>query len=93
MAATVCARSHSPYWLTSPQTTGAETFDAILPPLDALFSRARTADVQSFGYAEQRATTVWLATSSGLRRRHTQKRGILDLTAKSPEMPNQEGLA
>lgn len=39
--------------------------------------------VEHFGYAEQQSTTTWLATSTGIRRRHVQPNGRLEGTAKS----------
>lgn len=41
--------------------------------------------LEHFGYAEHRVSTVWLGTSSGLRLRHVQPEGRLELTAKSHE--------
>jgi predicted Zn-dependent protease len=43
------------------------------------------ADIQTFGYAEHRASTLWLATSSGRRRRYSERLGKVEITAKTPD--------
>ena len=60
-------------------------FDAFVPELGALFERARRSKVQTFGYAEHSASTVWLATSTGLRKRHGDRIGKVEVTAKTPD--------
>ncbi len=47
--------------------------------------RPDAAATEHFGYAEHQVTTVWLGTSTGLRLRHVQPEGRLELTAKSHE--------
>lgn len=39
--------------------------------------------IQRFGYASHEVSTVWLGSSTGLRRRHVQPTGYLELTARS----------
>jgi predicted Zn-dependent protease len=53
--------------------------------LGGLFDRARRSGIQNFGFAEDEASTVWLATSTGLRRRHSEKVGRVAMTAKTPD--------
>ena len=72
-------------WGAPAATTDIHVFDDLTPKLGALFERARRADVQTFGYAEHSASTVWLATSTGLRRRHSDRMGKIDITAKTPD--------
>ena len=50
-----------------------------------LFERARRAGIQTFGYAEHERVDVWLATSTGLRRRHGDRIGKVEITAKTPD--------
>jgi predicted Zn-dependent protease len=72
-------------WDAPAATTGIHIFDAFAPELGATFERARKADVQTFGYAEHVASTVWLAASTGLRRRHSDRIGRVAVTAKTPD--------
>ena len=72
-------------WSAAPGATDIRVFDAFTPKLRTMFERARQADVQTFGYAEHGASTVWLATSSGVRRRHADRIGKLEITAKTPD--------
>jgi predicted Zn-dependent protease len=72
-------------WSRPPVTTDIRVFDAFIPKLAAVFERARQSGVQTFGYAEHGAATVWLATSTGLRRRHADRIGKVDVTAKTPD--------
>ncbi len=60
-------------------------FDGLVPRLSEMYRRAREARIKTFGYAEHTTSTTWLATSTGLRRRHTDRIGKLDLTAKTPD--------
>ncbi|MEV3925647.1 metallopeptidase TldD-related protein [Actinomadura coerulea] len=53
--------------------------------LAATFDRARAERRLLYGYAEQRRHTTWLASSTGLRLRHVQTAGLVDLTAKSED--------
>ena len=65
--------------------TGIEVFGAFAQRLGGVFDRARSDDLALFGYAEHSLTTVWLATSSGVRRRHSQPSGVIELNAKTPD--------
>ncbi len=51
--------------------------------LGAAFDHARSSGLEQFGYAEQDTTTVYLATSTGIRRRHVQPSAVVDLNGKS----------
>jgi predicted Zn-dependent protease len=46
------------------------------------FSAARSDGLLLYGYATHDVTTTWLGTSTGLRRRHTQPTGYVELTGK-----------
>ena len=72
-------------WAAEPAHTDIGVFDRFVPELAGVFDRARAADVQTFGYAEHSAGTMWLATSSGLRKRHSDARGKVEMTGKSPD--------
>jgi predicted Zn-dependent protease len=72
-------------WSAPPAATDIRVFDAFAPRLRTVFDRAGRADLQTFGFAEHGASTIWLATSSGLRRRHSDCIGKVDITAKTPD--------
>lgn len=73
-------------WMDSPPAgTDIRVFSGMTPKLRAMFDRARAASVQTFGYAEHGTVTTWLATSTGLRRRFTDRIGKIDITAKTPD--------
>ncbi len=70
-------------WHLPPGETGAGAFTQLAPRLGDAFTRTGTAGRELFGFAEHSVTTTYLATSTGLRLRHEQPTGRLDLTAKS----------
>ena len=72
-------------WSAPPVTTGIRVFDGFADRLAGMFSRTRRAGVATFGYAEHGTSTLWLATSTGLRRRHTDRLGKVEVTAKTPD--------
>lgn len=65
--------------------TGADVFGAVAPALGEAFGRARADGRLIFGYAEHDLTTTFLGTSAGLRARHDQPSGNLQLNAKSAD--------
>ena len=72
-------------WDQPPSDTDIRVFDSLVPQLRALYERARKADIATFGYAEAHAATTLLATSTGRRRRYTERIGKLEITAKSSD--------
>jgi predicted Zn-dependent protease len=72
-------------WSSPPAATDIHVFDKFAPALNQTFHQARRSNVQTFGYAEHAASTVWLATSTGLRRRHLDRLGKVEITAKTPD--------
>lgn len=72
-------------WETPHAGGGIEVFAELAPALGQTFARADGDGVKLFGYAEHATSTVFLATSTGLRRRHTQLEGRMELNAKSPD--------
>lgn len=75
-----------PDWDAPAVAAGVEALDALAPKVERLIARARAEDIRTFGYAEVSASTVWLATSAGLRRRHLDRIGRLSVTAKTPDL-------
>lgn len=60
-----------------------EVFAAFAPDLGAAFTSARADGISLYGYAFHRLTTTWLGLSTGLRRRHVQPTGYVEVTGKS----------
>jgi len=68
----------------SPGTT-IEVFSTFAPALGRAFAQARDEGVELFGFAEHTVATTWIATSTGVRLRHVQPTGRIELNAKSPD--------
>lgn len=66
-----------------PEEEGAGWLPAFGDGLAAAFARAREDRHLLFGYAEQVVRTTYLATSTGIRLRHRQREGLIDLTARA----------
>ncbi|MDQ3570910.1 MAG: metallopeptidase TldD-related protein [Actinomycetota bacterium] len=73
-------------WESPATTEGAEVFTGFGPALGQAMERAEGQGIRLFGYAEHGTTTTWLATSGGLRRRHTQPAGRVELNAKTSDL-------
>jgi len=76
---------HGVRWDEEPVATDIEVFTGLAPALGGSFEAARAAGQLLFGFAEHTAVTTYLATSEGLRLRHDQPTGRLELNAKSPD--------
>ena len=70
-------------WAEPPAATSGAAFAGIAPGLGEAFARGRADGVEHFGYAEHGVETVYLGSSTGLRRRHVQATGRFEMTAKS----------
>ncbi|MEU8620891.1 metallopeptidase TldD-related protein [Streptomyces sp. NPDC048623] len=68
-----------------PAETGSAVFDAFAPALGEAFARARTGGRELYGFANHELTSTYLGTSTGLRLRHDQPNGTLEINAKSPD--------
>ena len=66
-------------WDAAVPSTGVEAFSTVADSL----SRAFTNTTQLYGFAHHRVETTFLASTTGLRRRHTQCTGALELNAKN----------
>ncbi len=64
------------------ESTSIEVFTALAASLGRAFADARGKGNELFGFAEHRLTTVWLATSTGARRRTVEPMGRFELNAK-----------
>ena len=70
-------------WDDPAEETGAATLAAVAEALGEVFGRCADTGRESFGFALHEVTTTWLGTSAGLRYRHTQPRGTIELTGKA----------
>ncbi|WP_329212493.1 metallopeptidase TldD-related protein [Streptomyces sp. NBC_00683] len=69
----------------APAETGSDVFAAFAPALGDAFARARSGGRELYGFANHEMTSTYLGTSTGLRLRHDQPNGTLELNAKSPD--------
>ena len=83
----VAATSGTPAtaWDAAPGETSMSVFSAFVPSLGQAFQQAAGDDRLLFGYADHRVHTTYLASSTGLRLRHQQPTGYLELNGKSTE--------
>lgn len=72
-------------WATPAPTTSVAVFSQLSQDLAAAFKKAQAEHQKLFGYAEHTRTTTWLANSRGLRRRHDQQKGHVEITAKTDD--------
>ncbi|HEY7858566.1 MAG TPA: metallopeptidase TldD-related protein [Candidatus Nanopelagicales bacterium] len=73
----------SPDWADPAGSTTGQVFTDVAPTLGHAFVTGAADGIEHFGFASHSVTTTWLGSSSGLRLRHTQPEGRLELTAKS----------
>ncbi|MBD0743708.1 metallopeptidase TldD-related protein [Streptomyces sp. CBMA152] len=69
----------------APAETSSAVFAAFAPALGEAFARARAGGRELYGFAHHEMTTSYLGTSTGLRLRHDQPTGTLEVNAKSPD--------
>jgi predicted Zn-dependent protease len=72
-------------WDDPPAATGSPVFARFAGELGEAFARASAADELLFGYAEHEVRTAYLASSAGLRARHDQPSGHVEINAKSAD--------
>lgn len=70
-------------WDEAPEETSIGTFGALAGGLGSSFARAGAADRLLFGYAEHSVETRYVGSSTGLRLRHVQPTGKIDVNGKS----------
>ncbi|WP_405460633.1 metallopeptidase TldD-related protein [Streptomyces sp. NBC_00101] len=69
----------------APAETGPDVFADFAPALGEAFARARAGGRELYGFAHHEMSSTYLGTSAGLRLRHDQPNGTLELNAKSPD--------
>ncbi|MFK4225721.1 metallopeptidase TldD-related protein [Streptomyces sp. NPDC019890] len=75
----------SPDFTDAPAETSSAVFADFAPALGEAFARARAGERELYGFANHEFTSTYLGTSTGLRLRHDQPNGTLELNAKSPD--------
>jgi predicted Zn-dependent protease len=66
-----------------PATTGADTLKGVIGELGGAFERARAAGTVLAGFATHSVSSTYVGSTSGLRLRHVQPEGTLQLVARS----------
>jgi predicted Zn-dependent protease len=69
----------------APAETSPEVFAAFAPALGESFAAARAGGRELYGFAYHSMVSSYLGSSTGLRLRHDQPTGTLELNAKSPD--------
>ncbi|MFE0424445.1 metallopeptidase TldD-related protein [Streptomyces sp. NPDC058953] len=81
----VVGGSPDPAFTEAPVETSSAVFERFAPALGESFARARAGGRELYGFANHELTSTYLGTSTGLRLRHDQPNGTLELNAKSPD--------
>ncbi|TDD65120.1 TldD/PmbA family protein [Actinomadura darangshiensis] len=69
-------------WDDEPAETGIGVYEGFAPALGEAFAAAQAGDRRLYGFANHVLTSTFLGTSAGLRMRHDQPTGLLELNAK-----------
>lgn len=75
----------SPDFADAPDETSSAVFADFAPALGEAFARARAGGRELYGFANHELVSTYVGTSTGLRLRHDQPNGTLELNAKSPD--------
>ncbi|MER6824039.1 metallopeptidase TldD-related protein [Streptomyces cellulosae] len=75
----------SPEFTEAPAKTTSAVFADFAPALGESFARARAGGRELYGFANHEMVSTYLGTSTGLRLRHDQPNGTLEINAKSPD--------
>jgi len=75
----------SPDFTDAPVETSSAVFADFAPALGEAFARARAGGRELYGFANHELVSSYMGTSTGLRLRHDQPNGTLELNAKSPD--------
>ena len=72
-------------WDDPPAETSIGVFADLAATLGAVFGEARSGGRELFGFAEHQVSTVYLGTSTGVRVRHVQPTGRIEVTGKTAD--------
>jgi predicted Zn-dependent protease len=86
LAAGSAGRSGSAGWDDPVTGTGIGVFSSFAPALGAAFNVAASGGRKLYGFAEHSLTSTFLGSSSGLRLRHDQPAGQVEINAKSADL-------
>ncbi|WP_298552175.1 metallopeptidase TldD-related protein [Streptomyces luteogriseus] len=75
----------APEFTEAPVETSSAVFADFAPALGEAFARARAGGRELYGFANHELVSSYVGTSTGLRLRHDQPNGTLELNAKSPD--------
>ena len=78
--------AHNDVWSNPPETTSIEVLEELAKGLGVAFDRAEAARQLLYGFAEHAIETIYLGSSTGLRRRGVQPTGRLELNAKTADL-------
>ncbi|KIF70484.1 peptidase [Streptomyces sp. AcH 505] len=81
----VAAGEASGDFTDAPVETTSAVFADFAPALGEAFARARAGGRELYGFANHELSSAYLGTSTGVRLRHDQPNGTLELNAKSPD--------
>jgi predicted Zn-dependent protease len=73
-------------WEGPPAEGSISVFDGFAPDLGASLERAARSDQLLYGFASYDLTSTFLGSSTGVRSRHDQPTGYLEVTAKSADL-------
>jgi predicted Zn-dependent protease len=73
-------------WAADAAETSIDVFAEFAPALGEAFGGARDRDELLFGFAEHQLASTYLGTSTGLRLRHDQPSGRVELNGKSADL-------
>jgi predicted Zn-dependent protease len=77
--------AQAPDFTDAPAETSSAVFADFAPALGESFSRARAGGRELYGFANHELVSTYVGTSTGVRLRHDQPNGTLELNAKSPD--------
>jgi predicted Zn-dependent protease len=72
-------------WDDAPAETSIGVFSSLAPALGEVFGQARSEGRELFGFAEHQMSTTYLGTSTGVRLRHAQPTGRIEVTGKTAD--------
>ena len=72
-------------WSGAPEETSIGVFADLARTLGEVFLEARSAGRELFGFAEHQVETTFLGTSTGVRARHAQPTGRIEVTGKTAD--------
>ncbi|GAA2784420.1 metallopeptidase TldD-related protein [Kitasatospora sp. CM 4170] len=79
-------RPSSPDFTAPPAETSIEVFAAFAPALGEAFARAAAQGELLYGFARHELVSSYLGTSTGLRLRHDQPTGMVEVNAKTADL-------